>query len=324
MALALRDRSEEMPPIGITMPAYNCRLWLDDFMNSLLSQEVKDWRLIARDDCSRDGTAERLEDWRLRLGERMTVLPGSTSGSLGVIGNYNAVLAACNAAWIMTADPDDVWLPGKISSAVHAMRNLEARFGTLEPIAICTDAMVVDEGLRPIASSYWHSYRMNPRLAGKLSRTAVESVALGSTMMVNRPLLDLALPIEAGSPYQDWWFALVAAAFGRTIALHDRAVLYRRHDANQTQRPFLASPLLAISMPGAARKRTEKLIAQAALQARVFVARYRGRLDLRSLAALEALAALPQQGALARRLSVLRHGLWFGSPLKNLGLIALV
>jgi hypothetical protein len=165
---------------------------------------------------------------------------------------------------------------------------------------------------------------MNPRLAGKLSRTAVETVALGSTMMVNRALLDLALPIEAGSPYQDWWFALVAAAFGRTIALHDAAVLYRRHDANQTQRPFLASPLRAFSMPGAARKRTEKLIAQAALQARAFVERYRCRLDSRNLAALEALASLPQQKPFARRLLVLRHGLWFGSPLKNLGLITLM
>src|SRR5437867_209307 len=230
-----------MPSADVAMPTHNCGPWIDQFMNSLLAQDSRDWRLVARDDCSNDDTVERLEQWQARLGDRMVILPNSGGHNLGIVGNYNAVLGACSAAWVMTADPDDVWLPGKIAWTLQAMGDAERQFGATTPISICTDARVVDAELRPIASSYWQWYRMNPRLAGQLHRTGMESVAQGSTMMVNRALLNLALPIEAASPYQDWWLALVAAAFGQTVALAKPTILYRRHGGNETEEPLIAS-----------------------------------------------------------------------------------
>ena len=63
---------------------------------------------------------------------------------------------------------------------------------------------------------------------------------------------------------------------------------------------------------------------QAATQAKAFVMRYRDRLKRPDVAALEALGELPSLGLVERRLAVLRHGLWFASPLKNAGLLALL
>jgi hypothetical protein len=50
--------------------------------------------------------------------------------------------------------------------------------------------------------------------------------------------------------------------------------------------------------------------------------RYRDCLKRPDIAALEALGKLPSLGLVERRLAVLRHGLWFASPLKNAGLLA--
>lgn len=317
-----------MALIDIAMPAYNRGAWVDGFMQSLLAQSWTDWRLVARDDRSTDSTVERLSNWQASLDGRMTILPDSSARNLGVVGNYNAVLSACSARWVMTADPDDIWLPGKIEITTRAMCDTESQFGTSTPIAICTDATVVDESLRPAAASYWRLYRMNPRLASRPIRTAVESVALGSTMMVNRALLDTALPIHPGAPYQDWWLALVAATFGKVVALRQTTILYRRHSTNETTGPYLSSLGAALRRtlrdPLAPHRHLEKLISQAASQAHGFAERYRKQLDARSLAAFEALASLPSQGAMKRRLSVIRQGLWFGSAIKNLGLIALL
>ena len=317
-----------MEPIDIAMPAYNCAPWLDGFIGSLLAQDFTNWRLIARDDGSKDNTGGELAKWQGELGERMIFLPDSGKRNLGLIGNYTAVLTAATAPYVMSADPDDVWLPGKITRTMQAMRAAEAAAGAGSPVAVCTDAAVVDGNRRPIAPSFWRWSRMDPGLMPVLARAAMESVALGSTMMMNRALLTCALPIEKGAAYQDWWLALVAVAFGRLVALPETTILYRRHEVNATADPYggsLAGALRrTLHAPGAPRRRLEKLVVQAATQARSFVARYRDRLRGSDIAALEALGELPSLGSLERRLAVLRYGLWFASPLKNAGLLALL
>ena len=283
---------------------------------------------MARDDCSSDDTPRLLAEWGARLGERCTVLRDPIVRNLGVAGSFTAVLRATSSRWVMTADPDDVWLPGKIGASLAAMQETERRLGEATPIAVCTDARVVDRDLKTIAPSYWRHYRMTPCRSIQLPRTAVENVALGSTMMVNRALVDLALPIDAAAAYQDWWLALAAAAFGEVVALPEQTMLYRRHGANETDGPYSASLpaalLRGLLAPGGARQRMKGLLIQAANQARAFVTRYRDRLDARTVAALEALAALPSQSWLERRATLIRHDLWFGAMVKNLGLMALI
>ena len=70
------------------------------------SHDNVNWRLIARDDGSPDGTLALLNDWQERLGARMILLDPDAPKNLGLIGNYDAVLAATTARWVLTADPD--------------------------------------------------------------------------------------------------------------------------------------------------------------------------------------------------------------------------
>jgi hypothetical protein len=307
--------------MDIALPAYNCAPWLDAFLESLLAQDYTNWRIVARDDASRDDTAGRLAAWQSRLGSRMAILEGGRN--LGVIGNYNAVLRATESELVMSADPDDVWLPGKIRRSLEAMGDFDAAV----PLALCTDARVIDGEGRVVAPSYWQWSRMNPARR-RLPRVAMESVALGSTMTFNRALLEVALPMPAGAPYQDWWLALVATAFGRLIPLAEPTILYRRHASNATSDPYgsrLAGALRrTLGEPGAPRRRLRQVLAQSAGQAGAFVAQYRGRLAPADAAALDALAGLLGANPLAARAAVLRHGLWFGSPVKNAGLLALL
>jgi len=323
--------SELLPgagPVDIAMPTYNCGPWLDQTMDSILAQDITSWRLIVRDDRSSDDTNRALAEWQARLGGRMTILPDSGARNLGVTGNYNAVLSAATADWVMSADPDDVWLPGKILRTCRAMQKAEAEFGATTPIAVCTDAAVIDGAGQPIAPSYWRWSRLGLTRIGEAPRVAMESVALGSTMMMNRALLEAALPIPAAAPYQDWWLTLVAAAFGHLIPLPEQTILYRRHGSNETVDPYssaLGSALgRAVTAPCAARRRLRMVVAHSSAIAGAFVERYRSRLEPRDVAALELLAKLFSLGPLERRIAVLRHGLWFSSRVKNLGLLALV
>ncbi len=317
-----------MAEIDIAIPAYNCAAWLDDLMESIVEQDVDNWRIVARDDASTDGTAAHLDTWKQRLGERMMIVDGSDRRNLGPVGNYNAILSATTCHWIMLADSDDVWRPGKLALTLQAMRAAEDAHGTGTPVLVFTDAEVVDEQLQPVADSYWRWSRANLAAANVFHRVVVDCPAISSTMMVNRALIDLALPMTGAVWSQDWWAMMVAAAFGQIVKLDERTILYRRHSANDSLEPYAATTRGAVhrllAAPGSARKKVRRLIDQIAPQAAAFAERFHHELSVSDLAALKAASRLPYVGGIQRRWSVLRHGLWFGSLPKNVGLMLLL
>ena len=314
-----------MAEIDIALPAYNCAAWLDDLIESILQQDVNNWRIVARDDASTDDTAARLAAWKQRLGERMMIVDNCEGGNLGFLLNYNAVLGATTSPWIMLADADDVWRAGKLALTLRAMRAAEAAHGTTTPVLVFTDAEVVDEQLRPVADSYWRWSRADLAAAKIFHRLVVDNPAISSTIMVNRALIDLALPMPAGVFALDWWAMMVAAAFGQVVKLDERTILYRRHSANDSLEPYAATTKgmvhRLLAAPSSARKKLDRLIHQIAPQSGAFAKRFHRELSPSDLAALKAASRLPHVGGIRRRWSVVRHGLWFGSPIKNAGLI---
>ena len=317
-----------MAEIDIAIPAYNCEAWLDDLIESILQQDGNNWRIVTRDDASTDGTCARLATWKQRLGERMMIVDGSDRQNLGPVGNYNAILSATTSRWIMLADSDDVWRPGKLALTLQSMRTAEATHGSATPVLVFTDAEVVDEQLKPVAESYWRWSRANLVTANVFHRLVVDCPAISSTMMVNRALIDLALPMTNAVWSQDWWAMMVAAAFGQIVKLDDRTILYRRHSANDSLEPYAATTKdmahRFLTAPGGARKKLERLIDQIAPQSGAFAERFHDELSASDLAALKAASQLLCVGGMQRRWSVVRHGLWFGSLPKNVGLMLLL
>jgi glycosyltransferase involved in cell wall biosynthesis len=317
-----------MAEVDIAVPCYNCGPWLDAMIASILTQNGHSWRIIARDDGSKDNTSELLAAWQNKLGARMVVLENRERRNLGLVGNYNTVLAATDAPFVLTADPDDVWLPGHMSRILGALRNAGDELGSQVPVAVFTDAAVVDEHQNPIAASYWKWTRSNPRRMRRIADVAMESPSLGSTMGVNRALLDVALPIAPGAVGQDWWLALAAVTFGRIHALDEVSILYRRHTSNNSGYPFGTSLAAAIRTSlvtrGAARDRLKRvLLEEASTQAAAFVERFQHCMPKKDVDDLKALGDLRNIGPISRRIALIRHGLTFASLIKNCGMFAL-
>jgi hypothetical protein len=64
------------------------------------------------------------------------------------------------------------------------------------------------------------------------SRLIVQNAASGHTMLFNRALKELLLPIPAGALYHDHWTALAASFFGKIIYVDTPTVRYRQHGSN--------------------------------------------------------------------------------------------
>ena len=311
--------------VEILLSTYNGAPYLDAMLQSLVDQTCPDWTLTVRDDRSSDATPHILERWRQRLPGRIRWIDADERINLGVVASFSRLLTQSTGAYVMFADQDDIWLPRKIEAALAGMRAEEARRPAGWPVLAHSDAVVVDRDLKPLGQTAWRNQGARPEKRSTFSRLMVENVVLGCTMMLNRPMVEAAGEVPLAAVYHDWWLALVASALGSIVALPDAHIHWRRHGANDSEMSDVRAAFRkAVASPGAMRGRLRELLEASQPRVAQFLARYRDRLAPDQIAAAEAFLGLTRQGFLARRWRILRRRLFFVSPLRTVGMLALI
>ena len=97
---------------------------------------------------------------------------------------------------------------------------------------------MVDAARRPVHASFLRQNRLPYRSGRPLKTLLGRSFVLGCACAVNRPLLELALPLPEVAASHDWWLALCAASAGQITCLDVPLLEYRRHAANASQAAF--------------------------------------------------------------------------------------
>lgn len=218
--------------IDILLATYNGERFLAEQLDSLVTQTHSNWRILARDDGSADGTLEILRNYKSRLGDKFEIIEDGR-GNLGGTGNFSTLMEASTAPYVAFCDQDDIWRPEKLAMALAAVTQLEKEWGAEVPCLSFSDLEVVDELLDPIAASFWSHENISPERANELSRVLTQNVVTGCTAAMNRSLVALAAPIPEDAMFHDWWVAITAAAFGRISPVRQALVQYRQHGENE-------------------------------------------------------------------------------------------
>jgi glycosyltransferase involved in cell wall biosynthesis len=211
--------------VAILMCTFNGARFLDDQLASFISQNHKNWFLVAADDGSTDNTTAILSEFRRIRGAENVFL--QTGPAKGFVANFLAL--ACTpklkADFYAFSDQDDIWKHDKLSRAVHWLHtvpsSIPAVYGSRTSLV---DPIGRDIGLSPL-------FRKPPAFRNAL----VQNIAGGNTMVFNEAARNLL--IAAGGvvdvPSHDWWLYLLVTASGGTF-FYDRycSVRYRRHDQN--------------------------------------------------------------------------------------------
>jgi hypothetical protein len=311
--------------IEVLLSTYNGAKYLDAFVKSLVDQDFVDWILTVRDDGSSDDTRARLELWRQRFPAKVRLIDEAEPRNLGFLRSFSRLLDLSRARYVMFADQDDIWLPGKMRLTLDAMRKREEQIGSDRPIVVHTDAIVVDQELHPIGRTAWANQGRSPEQRSIFPRVMVENVVLGCTAMLNRPLIDITATIPPEAIYHDWWVAMVASALGEMVAVAEPTLLWRRHTTNGSEMSDALKVLRkALTDPPIVRQRLSSLLDQVRPRAEAFLDRYREQMQPSHVAAAEALVRLPQRDFVSRRTDILRHQLLFTSRLRNCTMLALV
>ena len=312
--------------IDILLATYNGEKYLRQQLDSILSQTDSTWRLIARDDCSTDGTVAILEEYRQRFPEKITLIDNHGE-NLGSCQNFARLLQHASAEYVMFCDQDDVWLPHKISATRTCMQTLEDEFGTESPLMVYTDLKVVGEDIDTVlADSTWEYQQLDPRNGRRLNRLLLHNIPTGCTMMINGALRELALPIPPEAVMHDWWIALVATAFGQSRYLTAPVILYRQHGNNAVGieplnlireiRKYL-SPSSWATMTA----QRDEILNTYRKQAEAFLQRYGAKLSPKTRAMVRAFAELDTHSALMQKYYILRHRFFYSDRLVTVAMI---
>lgn len=216
--------------VDILLATYNGFSFIASQLDSILAQSYKNIHLIIRDDLSTDCTRKILETYTNRFPDKITLLPSEKR--LGVKCNFSSLMEHSKADYIMFADQDDVWEENKVDKTIEVMKELEKGSPINTPLLVHSDLKVVDRDLNVLSPSFWHYSEINPQKGQVLNRLLMQNVVTGCAMMINRTLLELALPIPENSAMHDWWLALVAAAFGKIEIMPESTIWYRQHGKN--------------------------------------------------------------------------------------------
>ena len=312
-----------MPANGslqILMATFNGHRFVARQLDSILAQSVTDWSLLIRDDGSTDGTVEIIRTYRdIHAGKISFIEDGL--GNLGPKGNFAKLLEFADADYIMFSDQDDVWLPNKIELSVSSMKKLEQTSGNARPLLVHTDLVVADSDLRPIAESLWKFQKIDPRRGNRIERLFIENVATGCTVLINRKLRDMALPVPPAAIMHDWWLALVAAAFGSIGHLPEKTVLYRQHGLNEVgAQSWDMSYLIRKVTRFIDSEQLKEILFRTGRQADAFLERFKYQLHDDHKEKAAAYAGLGELGLLRKRYTVLRHGFLRTGLVRNVSL----
>ncbi|MEP6719608.1 MAG: glycosyltransferase family A protein [bacterium] len=204
------------PFVSVVMPVHNALPFLDDSINSILSQTLSDFEFVILDDASSDGSVERLREWSIR--DKRIHLHESKK-RLGLAASSNAVVAKARAPLLARMDSDDIAHPDRLIRQWNIMRDSSdvAVLGTL-----CNG---IDAGGREV----------RPRDRWRLIRRSDRIPFPHGSVMFRRDVFEQVGGYDekiARAEDQDLFSRM--AAHGRVLTLSDVLYSYRYHSSNAT------------------------------------------------------------------------------------------
>ena len=196
--------------LSVVLATCNGEKYLAAQLKSLEEQILLPEELVVFDDCSVDGTVSVLREFAKNAPFAAEI--HENLSPLGAAQNF----AAAKGDYIAFCDQDDVWQKDKLRLAMEVMQKTETA-AKGEPVAVHTDLTVVDENLQTVQHSL-HKSQLLPQNAN-LTNILAQNPAVGCTMLINKPLKKLMLPMPKEAVMHDFWAAVLAEILGNHILI---------------------------------------------------------------------------------------------------------
>jgi len=221
--------------VAILLASYNGAAFIEQQLESIQKQSCESWHLFIRDDGSDDNTLAIIEQYA-HSDDRISII-SDEQGNLGAAKNFSCLLddvVQRGYEYVFLSDQDDVWETDKMCLQLLRMQQVEHDAHAGSPVLVYSDLALVDSKLERLHPSSFMTYQgMNNQRDDPLSVLLVQNYITGCTVLINRQLLELALPVPYECVMHDWWLALCAASCGKISYVDTPLVKYRQHGGNE-------------------------------------------------------------------------------------------
>ncbi len=220
-----------MMKISIAMCTYNGERYLQDQLNSILSQARIPDELVVVDDCSTDHTIDILNQFANKL-LSFPILIYKNKNNLGSTKNFERAINLCNGDIIVLSDQDDMWMPDKLTK-------IEKVFKENQNVGyVFSNAEIVDKEMGPLGYTLWDAVDFTPKQFRQYQKGIqvkilfTHNVVTGATMAFRTYFRNLTIPIPELWNH-DYWIAFILSCVSKGFPISEQLIKYRQHTNQQ-------------------------------------------------------------------------------------------
>ena len=212
------------PKVLVLMSTYNGERFLEEQLDSILSQEDVNVSLLVRDDGSKDNTCQILSDYALKHQNIELKL----CENVGFVKSFSelvkmAVTLDIDADYYAFADQDDIWMPQKLAMACSVL----AMKDNSKPNLFTSNSMQIDAEGREL-----ELFHKGPEPKFRKGNVLVFGTEQGCSMVFNRKAVEIYSEHEPSLTWHDRWLYHICYFLGSVTYNHQPLFYYRRHEKN--------------------------------------------------------------------------------------------
>jgi glycosyltransferase involved in cell wall biosynthesis len=209
---------------SVCLASYRGGRYIKEQLDSIMSQIGPNDEVVIVDDASPDDTVQKIkafDDERIRLFE--------AHANQGYVQSFEQAVVAARGEYILLADQDDVWLPGRLELMLRALQSSRV---------VASNFDVLGDAARPNISRL--SSKDSQRHAANILGILVGYRAYyGCAMGFRRDVVPLFTPVPKYLvESHDLWLALCGNVAGSMCHLDESTLLRRIHEDNATPRSW--------------------------------------------------------------------------------------
>lgn len=205
--------------IDIILPTYNGAKYIKEQVESILNQDFDgDFRLIIRDDGSKDNTSNIIDTYS---DDKRVRIIKDNKGNLGLVKSIELLLENSDADYIFFSDQDDVWFPNKIKKFLEVVNSENENLLLIHSDCIVTDSNLINK------------CRFKGDIPNKgLSYALFHFFVQGASSMITKELKNKILPFPKDVYLHDRYIHLMTEILGKRVYINEPTMYYRQHEDN--------------------------------------------------------------------------------------------
>lgn len=209
------------PLVSVVIPCYNHESFVQDSIQSVISQTYQNIELIIIDDGSKDGSVEKIKEMIPACQERFIRFEFRYRPNKGLSATLNEALEWCEGIYFSALASDDMMLPGKTKLQVDfldANKNISAVFGGIK--LIDNNNITISERVR---QSKQYSFK---------DIILHQHDLPAPTQMIRLSALKNVGGYDPNILIEDWYMWLRLSSYSDLYYMDHLLCLYRQHETN--------------------------------------------------------------------------------------------